>query len=66
MFLHFGGAEYDLIDSLSLTDLPTGHFSRPKKFFQHGSVTWIWELGFEVIADEVEEGFDIGIQGVFG
>ncbi len=47
-------------------NLPTGQFPWPKEFLQHGFVTGIWELGIKVIADEVEEGLDVRIAGMFG
>jgi len=47
-------------------DLPTRQFPRPKEFLQHGYVTRILELGIQVIADEVEEGLEVGIAGVLG
>jgi hypothetical protein len=47
-------------------DLPASQFPRPKKFLQHGGVTGIWELGIQVVAYEVEKGFEVGIAGVLG
>ncbi|MFZ5453895.1 MAG: lactonase family protein [Thermodesulfobacteriota bacterium] len=63
---NLSGAEDDLVDGLFLMDLPTPQFIRPKEFLQHGGVPWIRELGIQVIGDEVEEGFEIGITGVLG
>ena len=47
-------------------DLPTRQFSQSKEFLQHRGVTGIRELGIQVIADEVEESFEVGIAGVSG
>lgn len=63
---YFGGTEDDLVDGLFLMDLPTPQFLRPEKFLQHRCVTRIRELGLQVIADEIEEGFEVGIASVFG
>jgi hypothetical protein len=46
--------------------LPMRQFPRPKEFLQHGGVTRILQLVIQVIADEVEEGFEVGIAGVLG
>ena len=61
-----GGTEDNLVDGLFLMDLPSRQFPRPKKFLQHGSVTRVWELGIQVVADEVKKGFEVGIAGVPG
>jgi hypothetical protein len=63
---YLGSAEDDLVNGLFLMDLPTPQFFRPKEFLQHGRVARIWKLGIQVIADEVEEGFEVGIAGVLG
>ncbi len=63
---YFGGAENDLVDGFFLMDLPTRQFPRPKEFLQHRRVARIWQLWVKVIADEVEESFEVGIAGVFG
>jgi len=63
---YFGGAEDDLVNGLFLMDLPTSQIFRPKEFLQHGRIARIGELEIEVIADEVEERFEVGIAGVFG
>jgi len=41
-------------------------FPRPKEFLQHRGVTGILELSIQIIADEVEEGLEIGVSGVLG
>ena len=63
---YFGGAEDDLIDGLFVMDLPTRQFTRTREFLQHGCIAGIRELSIQVITDEVEEGFEVGIAGVFG
>jgi hypothetical protein len=40
--------------------------SPPKQFLQHGGVAGIGKLKIQVIADEVEKGFEVGIAGVLG
>ncbi len=47
-------------------DLPTPQFFRPEEFLEHVCVERIWELEIQVIADEVEEGFEVEIAGVLG
>ena len=39
---------------------------RPKEFLEHRCLAGIRELSIHVIADEVEEGFEVGIAGMFG
>ena len=46
--------------------LPMHQFPRPKEFLQHWGVTGILELSIQIIADEVEEGLEIGVAGVLG
>ncbi len=41
-----------------------GKLPGPKKFPQHRGIAWIRKLGIEVVPDEVEEGFEVGITGV--
>jgi hypothetical protein len=41
-------------------------FSGRKSFLQYGRITGIRKLGIQVITDEVEEGFEVGIAGVLG
>jgi hypothetical protein len=62
----FDGAEDDFLNGLFLMDLPARQFPRPKEFLQHERVTRILKLRIKVIADEVEEGFKVGIAGVLG
>ena len=39
---------------------------RPKEFLQHWRVTGVLELSVQIIADEIEEGLEIGVSGVLG
>ena len=63
---YFGGPEDDLVDGLLFLDLPMHQLPRPKEFLQHRGVTGILELSVQIIADEVEEGLEIGVSGVLG
>jgi len=47
-------------------DLPARQFPRPKEFLQHRRIAGIWELRVQIVADEVEEGLEVGITGVLG
>jgi hypothetical protein len=47
-------------------NLPTGQFPRPKEFLEHWCIAGIWKLSIQVITDEVEEGFEVGIAGMLG
>ena len=46
-------------------DLPMDQFPRPKEFLQHRRVTGVLELSVQIIVDEIEEGLEIGVAGVF-
>ena len=39
---------------------------RPKELLQHRGVTGILELSVQIIADEVEEGLELGLTSVLG
>jgi hypothetical protein len=47
-------------------DLPTDQFTRMQESLQHRRVTRILELILQVIADEVEEGLEVGVACVLG
>jgi hypothetical protein len=59
-----GSPEDYLIDGFFFQDLSMGKLPGPKKFPQHRGIAWIRKLGIEVVPDEVEEGFEVGITGV--
>ena len=61
-----GTPKDDLIDDFFFVDSPWGQLSRSEEFFQHGSVTRVWELIIQVVADEVKEGLEIGVTGMPG
>ena len=63
---YFGGPEDDLVDGLFFLDLPMHQLPRPKEFLQHRGVTGILELSVQIIADEVEEGLEIGVTSMLG
>jgi hypothetical protein len=63
---YFDGAKDDLVDGLFLMNLPTGQFPQPKEFLQYRCIAGIRKLSIQVITDEVEEAFEVGIAGVFG
>ena len=39
---------------------------QPKEFLQHRGITGILELSVQIIADEVEEGLEIGVTSMLG
>jgi hypothetical protein len=47
-------------------NLPTRQFPQPKEFLQHRCIAGIRKLSIQVITNEVKEGFEVGIAGVFG
>ncbi len=47
-------------------DLPASKFHWSKQLLQYGSVAGICKLGIQVVADEVEKGFEVGIAGALG
>ena len=63
---YFDGPEDDLVDCLFFLDLPMNQLPRPKDFLQHRRVTGVLELSVQIIADEIEEGLEIGVSGVLG
>jgi len=60
------GPEDNLVDGLLFLDLPMLQLPRPKKFLQHRGVTGVLELSVQIIADEVEEGLEIGVTSMLG
>ena len=53
------------IDSFSWTCQCTS-FPGRKKLLQHRRVTGVLELSVQIIADEIEEGLEIGVSSVLG
>jgi hypothetical protein len=61
-----GGPEDNLVIGFLFGNLPLCQLPRPKEFLRHRGVTGIPRLDVQIVADEVKEGFEIGVAGVLG
>ena len=62
----FDGAKDGLIHYFLFQDVPAGESWGSIEFLQHRGVTGASETGIEVFDDEVEEGGQLGVPGLFG
>jgi hypothetical protein len=61
-----GGPEDGPVDGLLFLDLPMHQLPGPQELLQHRGVTGILELSVQIIADEVEDGLELGVTSMLG
>jgi hypothetical protein len=52
----FGGSKNDFVNGLLFDDFPPGDHPFPIQLSNHGHVTWIYQIGIDVIAEKIEKG----------
>jgi len=61
----FGGSENDIVHSLLFDDFPFRSHALPVKLADHRRVAWIYKVEIQIVADEIEEGTNVGITDAF-
>jgi len=61
-----GGPENDLVHGLPFDDIPFRGHALPVELADHGRITWIYKAVVQIVADEIEEGTNVGITDAFG
>ncbi|MGD9249603.1 MAG: hypothetical protein PVG19_00170 [Desulfobacterales bacterium] len=62
----FGGSKNDFIHGFFFNDFPFGNDPFTILFPDHGRVAWITQFVIEIVADEIEEGTNVGIADTLG